>query len=122
MLVKVLMTVFKIVSAINDYQKANEIDPDSRKIKEGLNKAQKLQKQANKKDYYKILGVKRYVFNWLVLFNSLFPSFLFLWVVLCVCVCVSWLQAWSWRAFVQCLNARRSTSFKAVIRLSRIVI
>ncbi|KAK7089969.1 dnaJ homolog subfamily C member 3-like [Littorina saxatilis] len=45
--------------AINDYQKANEIDPDSRRIKEGLHRAQKLQKQANKKDYYKILGVKR---------------------------------------------------------------
>ncbi|XP_076454267.1 dnaJ homolog subfamily C member 3-like [Babylonia areolata] len=45
--------------AISDYQKANEIDPDSRRVKEGLNKAQKLQKQANKKDYYKILGVKR---------------------------------------------------------------
>ena len=90
MLVKVLMTVFKIVSAISDYQKANEIDPDSRRIKEGLNKAQKLQKQANKKDYYKILGVKRYVFHWLFLFNSLFPSFLFLFCFrgwFCVCGC-----------------------------------
>lgn len=45
--------------AINDYQKAADIDPDSRRIKEGLAKAQKLQKQANKKDYYKILGVSR---------------------------------------------------------------
>ena len=48
-----------LCAAINDYQKAADIEPESRRIKEGLNKAQKLQKQANKKDYYKILGVKR---------------------------------------------------------------
>lgn len=46
-------------AAISDYQTAVDIDPESRRIKEGLAKAQKLQKQANKKDYYKILGVSR---------------------------------------------------------------
>lgn len=45
--------------AISDYQKANEIEPDSRRVREGLTKAQKMQKQASKRDYYKILGVKR---------------------------------------------------------------
>lgn len=45
--------------AIEDFQKAVNAHQDSRKAKESLNRAQKLQKQASKKDYYKILGVKR---------------------------------------------------------------
>ncbi|KAI6173247.1 Tetratricopeptide repeat protein [Aphelenchoides besseyi] len=45
--------------AVEDYQKAVNAHEDSRKAKEGLNKAQKLLKQSQKKDYYKILGVRR---------------------------------------------------------------
>lgn len=36
-----------------------EIDESFNRAKEGLQKVQKLQKQAKKRDYYKILGVKR---------------------------------------------------------------
>ncbi|XP_050417587.1 dnaJ homolog subfamily C member 3 [Patella vulgata] len=45
--------------AINDYQTASNIDGENRRVKEGLNKANKLLKQSKKRDYYKILGVKR---------------------------------------------------------------
>ncbi|VDD85873.1 unnamed protein product [Enterobius vermicularis] len=45
--------------AIEDYQKAVNEHEESRKAKEGLNKAQRLKKQAGRKDYYKILGVRR---------------------------------------------------------------
>lgn len=45
--------------AINDFQKASNMDEGNRRAQEGLNKAQKLLKQSQKKDYYKILGVKR---------------------------------------------------------------
>lgn len=50
----------KLSSALQDYQKATNIDENSQRAKEGVNKVQKLQKQASKKDYYKILGVKRH--------------------------------------------------------------
>ncbi|KAK0400625.1 hypothetical protein QR680_015354 [Steinernema hermaphroditum] len=45
--------------AVRDYEKAVNAHDDSRRAKEGLNKAQRLLKQSKKKDYYKILGVKR---------------------------------------------------------------
>uniref|UniRef100_A0A5S6QYS5 J domain-containing protein n=1 Tax=Trichuris muris TaxID=70415 RepID=A0A5S6QYS5_TRIMR len=45
--------------AIHDYQKVLSVDDDNRAAKEGLKKAQNLLKQSKKKDYYKILGVKR---------------------------------------------------------------
>lgn len=48
-----------LFSAINDFQKASSMDEGNRRAQEGLNKAQKLLKQSQKKDYYKILGVKR---------------------------------------------------------------
>jgi DnaJ family protein C protein 3 len=48
------------VSAINDFQKAANMDEGNRRAQEGLNRAQKLLKQSKKRDYYKILGVKRY--------------------------------------------------------------
>lgn len=44
--------------AIEDYQKANEHD-DSQRVQDGLQRAEKLLKQSKKRDYYKILGVKR---------------------------------------------------------------
>merc|ERR1719334_367812 len=45
--------------AVNDFRSALERDEDFQRAKEGIQKAQKLQKQAKKRDYYKILGVKR---------------------------------------------------------------
>ncbi|KAL5004932.1 hypothetical protein ScPMuIL_018388 [Solemya velum] len=45
--------------AIKDYEQAQSIDQNNRRIEEGLNKAKKLLKQSQKRDYYKILGVKR---------------------------------------------------------------
>lgn len=45
--------------AIRDFEHARNLDQDHRQANEGLNKAKKLQKQAEKKDYYKILNVKR---------------------------------------------------------------
>lgn len=45
--------------AIRDYKSALEMDEHNSRAKEGLQKAQKLQHQAEKRDYYKILGVKR---------------------------------------------------------------
>ncbi|XP_071839234.1 dnaJ homolog subfamily C member 3-like [Apostichopus japonicus] len=44
--------------AIQDYQAANEAD-ESQRTQEGLKRAEKLLKQSKKRDYYKILGVKR---------------------------------------------------------------
>ncbi|XP_067371750.1 dnaJ homolog subfamily C member 3a isoform X1 [Channa argus] len=45
--------------AIKDYETAAKHSENDRQIKEGLERAQRLLKQSQKKDYYKILGVKR---------------------------------------------------------------
>ncbi|XP_062861405.1 dnaJ homolog subfamily C member 3a [Trichomycterus rosablanca] len=45
--------------AIKDFESAKELSDNDREIKEGLERAQRLLKQSQKKDYYKILGVKR---------------------------------------------------------------
>lgn len=45
--------------AIRDFEHALQIDQEHRHASEGLKKAKKLQKQAERKDYYKILNVKR---------------------------------------------------------------
>lgn len=45
--------------AIRSYQEAVEIDENSQRAKEGIERAKRLQKQAEKRDYYKILGVTR---------------------------------------------------------------
>lgn len=45
--------------AVNDYQKAKSINEHLHKVQEGLDRAQKLLKQSKKRDYYKILGLKR---------------------------------------------------------------
>lgn len=47
-------------AAIEDYQEAKEFDSENEEIKEGLEKAHKLLKQSKKRDYYKILGIRRY--------------------------------------------------------------
>merc|ERR1712142_1162303 len=45
--------------ALSDFQKAHQLDEHLSRAKEGIEKVQKLKKQADKRDYYKILGVKR---------------------------------------------------------------
>ena len=45
--------------AVNDYRRALELNEDFGRAKDGLATAQKRQKQASKRDYYKILGVRR---------------------------------------------------------------
>uniref|UniRef100_A0A8D3BM88 DnaJ homolog subfamily C member 3 n=1 Tax=Scophthalmus maximus TaxID=52904 RepID=A0A8D3BM88_SCOMX len=45
--------------AIKDYETAAKHSENDRQIKEGLDKAQRLLKQSQRRDYYKILGVKR---------------------------------------------------------------
>lgn len=45
--------------AIRDYKAAKEIDQNSERATEGIQRAQKLQHQAERRDYYKILEVKR---------------------------------------------------------------
>lgn len=48
-----------IFLAIHDYQAALEIDESLQRARDGIEKAKRLQKQAERRDYYKILGVKR---------------------------------------------------------------
>jgi hypothetical protein len=49
----------RLEEALADCNKAHETD-DSQRIHECIQKAQKLIKQRSKRDYYKILGVKRF--------------------------------------------------------------
>lgn len=45
--------------AIRDFKSALDIDSNFERAKEGQQKAQKLQQQSERRDYYKILEVKR---------------------------------------------------------------
>ncbi|KAM4699821.1 dnaJ homolog subfamily C member 3 [Discoglossus pictus] len=45
--------------AIKDYEAAQQQNENDKEIREGLEKAQRLLKQSHKRDYYKILGIKR---------------------------------------------------------------
>ncbi|CAH0723033.1 unnamed protein product, partial [Brenthis ino] len=45
--------------AIQSYKQALELEEGLQRAQDGLNRAQKLQKQSEQRDYYKILGVKR---------------------------------------------------------------
>ncbi|KPJ09977.1 DnaJ-like subfamily C member 3 [Papilio machaon] len=45
--------------AIQSYKQALELEEGLQRAKDGLSRAQKLQKQSEQRDYYKILGVKR---------------------------------------------------------------
>jgi DnaJ homolog subfamily C member 3 len=45
--------------AVHDYQAALEVDEHMQRAKEGIERSRRMQKQAEKRDYYKILGVKR---------------------------------------------------------------
>uniref|UniRef100_A0A803SZI0 J domain-containing protein n=1 Tax=Anolis carolinensis TaxID=28377 RepID=A0A803SZI0_ANOCA len=49
----------ELEKAVEDYQEAKEFDSENEELKEGLEKAQKLLKQSKKRDYYKILGIRR---------------------------------------------------------------
>ncbi|MBN3307650.1 DNJC3 protein, partial [Amia calva] len=46
-------------AAVKDFETAREHNENDREINEGLERAQRLLKQSQKRDYYKILGVKR---------------------------------------------------------------
>ena len=46
-------------TAIKDFQAALSVDQENRRAREGVDRAQKLLKNSKKRDYYKILGVKR---------------------------------------------------------------
>ena len=50
-----------LFTAIKDYQTADGIDNNNQRVQQGLKRAQKLLKQSQKRDYYKILGVRRFV-------------------------------------------------------------
>ncbi|XP_055548406.1 dnaJ homolog subfamily C member 3 [Wyeomyia smithii] len=45
--------------AVQQYREALDINDSLQRAKEGIERAQRLQKQAERRDYYKILGVKR---------------------------------------------------------------
>lgn len=45
--------------AIHDFQEALQLDEHSQRAREGVEKAKRLQKQSERRDYYKILDVKR---------------------------------------------------------------
>ncbi|XP_058450318.1 dnaJ homolog subfamily C member 3 [Malaya genurostris] len=45
--------------AIHQYREALDVNDSHQRAKEGIERAQRLQKQAERRDYYKILGVKR---------------------------------------------------------------
>lgn len=49
--------------AIHDYQDALKIDEHSQRAREGIERAKRIQKQSERRDYYKILGVKRTATN-----------------------------------------------------------
>jgi DnaJ homolog subfamily C member 3 len=48
-----------LCDSIRSYQEAGEIDENLQRAKEGIERAKRLQKQSEKRDYYKILGVTR---------------------------------------------------------------
>ncbi len=45
--------------AVHAYQDALQLDENLQRAKDGIERAKKMQKQAERRDYYKILGVKR---------------------------------------------------------------
>lgn len=53
------MLIYFLFSAIKDYHEALDINKDFHRAKEGIKRAQKLQKMSERRDYYKILGVGR---------------------------------------------------------------
>jgi len=45
--------------AIADFQKAHTANPESQRAREGVERSKKLLKQTQRRDYYKILGLRR---------------------------------------------------------------
>lgn len=60
---EILLDMSKFDEAIQLYQEVLENDQNNHRAREGKDKAEKLKKQASKRDYYKILGVKRTATN-----------------------------------------------------------
>lgn len=54
-----LLTSASFSAAIRDYQNVLNLDPNNQRAEEGIRKAKKLSQQRQKRDYYKILGLKR---------------------------------------------------------------
>lgn len=52
-----------LIKAIKDYETAQANSENDQQIREGLERAQRMLKQSQKRDYYKILGVKRWDIN-----------------------------------------------------------
>ena len=48
-----------VILAQNDFHSALQIEENFSRAKEGHQKVEKLKKQASRRDYYKILGVRR---------------------------------------------------------------
>ncbi|KAI9209629.1 uncharacterized protein BJ171DRAFT_418329, partial [Polychytrium aggregatum] len=55
--VKILLEEYD--QAMHDFQQANQINGQDRRAHDGYHRAQRLMRQASRKDYYKILGVPR---------------------------------------------------------------
>jgi DnaJ family protein C protein 3 len=45
--------------AVDDYKRAQEVNNDIKRVQDGLNRAERLLKKTQKRDYYKLLGVKK---------------------------------------------------------------
>lgn len=58
-----LFSLTFFVKAIKDYETAQANSENDQQIREGLERAQRMLKQSQKRDYYKILGVKRWDIN-----------------------------------------------------------
>lgn len=54
-----LLQFFILILAVHDFQAALEIDEHLGRAREGVEKARRLQKQSERRDYYKILNVKK---------------------------------------------------------------
>lgn len=54
-----LFSLTYFIKAIKDYETAQANSENDQQIREGLERAQRMLKQSQKRDYYKILGVKR---------------------------------------------------------------
>lgn len=59
MVLRIAGNTTSLFSAIEDYQKAANGHEESRRAREGLHKAQKLKRLIGRRDYYKILGIRK---------------------------------------------------------------
>ena len=75
-------------AAIKDYETAAKHSENDHQIKEGLEKAQRLLKQSQRRDYYKILGVKRWALTTGQFKNLMGFSFRGFWVEVFFLSCI----------------------------------